>query len=365
MTPYRALALPLQLASLLFVGLSALLLALINGSGPSIAPLTVLANYLLLSWLNKYAFALLDQAAHGGSEAPVASVEMLGPFGDWRAWVHPLLGSGIFLLVSRVSLPVPPLLVVAVALALWPASLAALAISHFAPDAINPVSLARAAIGLAGGYLALLAALAVAAALAAWSTRWGLPRVARFALWELLLLGFYAAVGGAIHQRRLALDFEPRHSPERKAERDQGERRARRQAMLDEAFTATRVRDLPRAAALLQDWLRAGPAALLADDVHAILAQSSRWPEARAFGLAARTVLAHCLATRNLPLALQAAEAALTRLPQFAPDAAEQAAQLAAFARDTGRPRLAQTLADNAAARPPGALPPGAPRGGT
>src|SRR5260221_14683176 len=95
---------PFHLTSLLFVGLVATLLTLLwSVAGSTLVLVALVGTFFLVSWLNKYAFAHLEQAAHGVSEAPVASVEMLGPFGGVRPWVHPVLAVGLLLLMSVVQ----------------------------------------------------------------------------------------------------------------------------------------------------------------------------------------------------------------------------------------------------------------------
>jgi hypothetical protein len=87
-----ALRLPFQMASLLFVALITIIMEVFGGP-PELKPFRLLLIYILLSWLNKYAFALLELAANGSRDAPVASAEMLGPFGDARAFIHPTLAA--------------------------------------------------------------------------------------------------------------------------------------------------------------------------------------------------------------------------------------------------------------------------------
>ena len=250
-------------------------------------------------------------------------------------------------------MPVPPILLLGVVLLLWPASLAALATSHRILDAVNPVALWQMLRGMGAWYLLLLAAMAAAAGLMLWLQQWPVSGFTRSGLQALLLLCLYACVGGAIHERRVLLNFEPLNSPEREAERDEDERLAKRQRMLDAAFTATRSREPERATQLVSQWLAAADSRRAHGDVEAILEQAARWPQARAFGLIARAVMTQCLAARQLPLALMACEAALARLPQFAPDSADQTRQLAELARHSGRPRLAQTLLENHAQAQP------------
>ena len=345
----RALAFPFHLTSLLFVGFCGICFAILRGNGnPSLAPLTLLGTYLLLSWLNKYAFALLDQAAHGEREAPVASVELLGPFGDPRAWVHPLL---ICAAAACVSYTAQPWATVTLALAalLFPLSVGSLVVTDRIVDALNPVELWRTLCGLGTHYLWLLLCEACAALLGLLLLHWPLGQALRFASLGLLMLCLYAAIGGALYERRNGLGFIPRRSPERIAEADDAQRERERQQVIDAAYTAIRVRATGRARATLDDWLNAADDRHLPGDVDSILAQSAVWPEPRDLALVARVVIARCVARDRPALGLQAAEAALTRMPGFAPDTAAQGDVLATFAAHTGRPRLAQTLRDNAA----------------
>ena len=87
----RTLAMPLHFTSLAFLAVIVVLVVMGVQNIPSNIAVAIVLIFLSLSWLNKYAFALLDAAANGRREAPVASVEMLGPFNDMRVYVHPLL----------------------------------------------------------------------------------------------------------------------------------------------------------------------------------------------------------------------------------------------------------------------------------
>ena len=111
------------------------------------------------------------------------------------------------------------------------------------------------------------------------------------------------------------------------------------------------MRDLPRAAAVISRWLADVDATCLARDAEAIVAQSSRWPDERAACAVLRAVIRHGLRVKQGALALRAAEAALQRVPGFTPSTAAETLALAEFAQQTGRPRLAQTLRENAGPR--------------
>jgi hypothetical protein len=350
MSLLRALSLPFQLTSLLFVGFIALPLAFVSPVGGTIQPGAIIATYILLSWLNKYAFAVLDHAANGSEQAPVASVELLGPFGDWRAWVHPLLGCGVFVLSFFVQ-PVVSKLLALFALLLFPLSIGALAISHHPPDALNPLAWWRVLCALGSRYLLLLGAMALVVACAAALWQWPMWDVLRKAGIALLLLAYYALLGGTLHERRIELGFEPTRSPEREADADEQERQRQRQRCFDEVYTATRVREYLRAATQIDAWLGAQDNRHLWQDVHALIEHTASWPEARAMGAVLRAALTLCLRQKQPALALQVLDAILKRIADFAPLTLAETQELASFAQQTGRPRLAQTLRENFAAR--------------
>ena len=208
---FRALLLPFRTASLLLVGLIAALLALSLDATTRLTPFGVLVPaYLLFSWFNKYAFALLDRAAHGAVEPPVASLEMLGPWGDWRALVHPPLIACVGVASWAVG-GLPPALP-ALLLLFLPASIGVLAMTHELRATIWPPVLWHTIRGLGPHYL-LLAGMVGVGVFAGLLWRLGLPSLLFWFAVELLALSFYAAIGGAIHARRLELGFEPERSP--------------------------------------------------------------------------------------------------------------------------------------------------------
>ncbi len=167
MTWLRIVAMPLHFASLSFVVLVTVIVVLALRNIPSNIVIAILLLFLSLSWLNKYAFALLDAAANGRREAPVVSVEMLGPFNDMRVWAHPALLLVAAAIAWKLGSPGGPILF-AVLVLLLPASIAATAMSGFLTDAVNPVAIASAVRGLGPFYpLALLAG--TLPALAVWA----------------------------------------------------------------------------------------------------------------------------------------------------------------------------------------------------
>jgi hypothetical protein len=343
MTLLRALSMPFHLTSLLFVGFVAVLLALLWSVGGALSLIPLFGTFFLLSWLNKYAFAQLEQAALGVSDAPVASVEMLGPFGGVRSWVHPVLAGGVLLLMGVVPQAGRAAIAVA-ALLLFPSSVGVLAITHRVIDAVNPLALWRVMVGMGCTYLLLVAA--VGGVIVSGTVVWGLPvaGVLRYAVLEVLLLCLYSLIGGTIFVRRSELGFEPRVSPECDAEKVELAYAQRRQVMMDEVCGVVRVRDGARAGAVLKQWLVEAGEQNLHLDVPTILDQAMRFPERRGLATVARTLISHLLQVRRLSLALTVMEAVSAVADDFTPESEPEMVALAGYAVQAGRRSLARAM---------------------
>lgn len=343
MSTRRAFVLPLHTTSLLLVAFLTVVTSLFGSLGESVSPGGLLVSYLMLSWLNKYGFALMDHAAHGRPGAPVASVEMLGPFGDPRVFIHPTLALAIGLAAWRLHLPALPVAIVL--LCVLPASLAGLAMSGNLIDAVHPRALGHAIRGLGLRYLLPLGL--VAALLLLWLTRTaiGLPRAVFVLLHGLLSLWLYAVIGGAIHARRLQLDFEPALSPERAETRRDDARAAALQATLDAVYASTQAGNFTEGRRRLASHLvEAAARGQLPADGDQILRQLAPWPKDLAVAAVVDTLVHVCLEQREFALALRAAELALNRMPTFSLKLEADRAILAEYARHTSRPTLARRL---------------------
>jgi hypothetical protein len=343
MTLLRALSMPFHLTSLLFVGLVAMLLALLwNAAGP-MAPIALVGTFILVSWLNKYAFAQLEQAAHGETNAPVASVEMLGPFGGVRPWAHPVLAGGVLALMSIASGHGRAVVAIA-ALLLFPASLGALAVTHQVLDAVNPLALRRVIVGMGWEYLLLVAAVAIVVWCGAALEATPIWAVIRYAVVALMLLCLYTLIGGAIFVRRLELGFEPRMSPERRAEKVEAEYAQRRQVMMDEVYGFVRARDGVRAGDRLKQWLVESGAHHLHADVLAILDLAMQFPERRGLATIARALISHLVRVKRLSLALTVMEIVSNVSADFTPTSEAETVALAAYSVPAGRRSLAREM---------------------
>ncbi len=342
----KALRMPFQAASLLFVAMSALLLTLVTSVGSAIMPLALLAIFLLLVWLTQFAFALIDDAANGAQETAAATAEMLSPFGDPRCWVHPALAAAAALaLFLRPEIPRLPVLIAGALL--FPVSIGAIAISGRALDAVNPFALVRVLRGLGHYYPLAVLVTALCVLLGVLVAKSPLWSVLQFAALELLVLLAYAFIGGAVFVRRLDLGFEPRVSPERVEMRGEQEREAQRQRMIDGLYRDLRVREPARAIADARSWIEAASPQQLPGDVQAILDAGAHWSEPRGLQLLLRSLIPQLQALKQPTLAFAAVEAGLAAAPTFAPEQEDDAIAAIRYALQTGRKRVAATLLAN------------------
>lgn len=362
MTLLRSLGIPFHLTALLFVAVTAtiaagaLFYAMNSPPGSVQWALAIPVFVIMMVWITRYAFHLIDAAANGSTVAPVASVEMLSLLGDPRCWVHPATASAIVLLLHfNPGLPRLPVLIGAAAL--FPASLGAMVMSGRAVDAFNPYAIARVIGGLAHYYLLVLL-LAVACAILALAVfRSGVWPVVGIAVSELLLLMTYTFLGGVMHARRIELDFAPSIAPEAQQDREAAERARQRQEVLDAIYRDLRVRESGRAIARAQEWLAGTSSAELSAHLHAMLEASTRWNETREFPKLLRGLLPALIDKRQTALAFELAEAGLAANSGFAPAAEPETLALIRFAQHTGRRRLAQALLDNYLATTPAPQP--------
>lgn len=346
----KVLAMPFQLGSLLFVAASSLLLGLILYiGGPNIATavLSIYAIFSMLVWLTNYALRLIDDVANGVREASAASVEMLSnPFLDSRCWVHPAIAAALGTMhYMNPSWPTWPTLL-GVTL-LFPLSIGACAMSGHARDALNPASMLRVALGLGPWYVLLLGLVAICALLGVTLAKLLPLGTLLIAAEQLLLLVVYAAIGGALYERRIELAFEPRMSPERKADIAEAERVAGRQQFLDGLYNDLRVRETKRALASTRQWLAERGPNERTGDLQAILKAGASWKDLREYPRLVEGLVPVMLELKQPALAYTVAEAALAANPGFTADSEASATTLVNYALATGRRRGAAQLLEN------------------
>lgn len=348
MNPLPALSLVFQAPALLLVALSSVVLAFLIGRAPGpFAVFFILPIWMMLTWVVKYGLALLDAAANGERKAPVPSTEMMGPFGDVRAWALPLY-IGLVVLAAWHLPHAARIALGAAALVVLPLAMTSMAVSDRVFDAFNPLAWWKSSVGLGGSWPVLAAAFCALGVigLAAW--RSGLPTALVFAVTELLFLSGHALAGGFVHARRDELDFSPRNSPERTQERIDTQRNLERQRVFDEMYSAVRVRRDDQAVAALDRWLANSTAKQAEADIAALVAAGAQWNEPRGYGAVLRHLIAWSCERRKPGQALTITEFALALSPRFAPESADEVVMIARYAAQTSRRRLALQLLDNA-----------------
>ncbi len=331
----KALLVPLDPGSLIFIGISSVVLALVAPVGL----LALVPVFFLVSWLLQYGYVLLEHVANGGSEAPAISVEMLGPF-QARAWIQAFLVVCVYSVMPALGRNASIALGVAV-LVVLPASIGVLGVSGNLIEAVNPKALWRTVCNMQLYYLWVLAVIAAFALATVEILRLHLWSALQFAWLELAILSIFSGIGGAIHVRRLELGFEPRVSPERVNEKAEAERLRQRQRLLDEVFQLVHARQSQRADGPLTAWLAQADPSRLADDARAIRQAALNWHNEQGVTTVLQILLGSLVAAERHTVVMETLLEVLDKKPEFTLTSELHTLRLAQWAVSDGRPRLA------------------------
>jgi len=282
----RAFAMPWNWTSIIFVMLSSLLLVVIESRGP-LLPISLIGTFFLAAWLFNYAFEMLEHAANGSIDAPIASVETLSPF-QWRPLVTAAICFWLVLLGSQFG--TKGKVAIALLLLVQPASIATLGIGEGVLQAVNPFFLWRVIVGMGAYYLLVLAVIGLFAALAITLQEADIWPFARYLLLELGILTVFAVLGTSVFLRRIEIGFQPRSSPERTVERDDREHLRQLEEILDEAYSQTRLKDYERAASTIKRWLSNSDETGTPSDVELILQRVRGWGDPAAFNFIEKAI---------------------------------------------------------------------------
>ena len=339
----RHLALPLHAAPLLLVTIFAVLLRLaVYG-----ALLGLPALLIIGSWFFKYAFLLLDHAAHGRPGAPVLSVEDANPLGEMRPLLYGA-GAGVFYMATgALDGIVGPELVSGLrllGLLALPAIVATHSITGSFTEAINPATIIRVIQRLGAAYLVVLCV----ALACGWAGRaivldgGHLALLLRIALLMLLWLAMFAVLGGLIHDRRLELGFEPEQSTERRARQQERDRERERDRFIDQVFAEYRAGSRGNPWTSIQ--ARAMASRNPVSEYAWILDRVAGWPRQSLADRVALELLPLLLAERRNGEALRVVRSRLQANPDFRPRSSESLLRLVELARDGGERSLARAL---------------------
>ena len=335
------LVLPAQPVGLVFIAVVTFGLVLCSAAG--FFGLPVLA--ILLSWLFKYGYVLLEQVAHGARVPPVLAIEMVNSASELRPWVQLAIVLAFSWALHALSGHIgaaPALVLDGVALAALPASVAALAVGDELWQALNPLALWQIMRALGPTYVGIVGVVLVYG--------YGLVGLASYALlpgWLLIALAVFAwlslfsLLGGGLYEEREALGHEAINTPERTARKLQQELDRERARFVDTVFAQARSGNLAGAWQTTERKLSAHDHGF--ETYEWLLERLSRLDDQRLASRLAQDYIHRALGRDNARVTRILRER-LARDAQFRPQSAAETLRVATLARLAGDRASAQRL---------------------
>ncbi|HTC44429.1 MAG TPA: hypothetical protein VK696_05210 [Steroidobacteraceae bacterium] len=314
----------------------------------------IFLDVILVSWFFKYCFALLDAVVAGHDELPVLSVEMLNPVDEQRPLIQ-LAITGLGAIASWWAYhaigPIAGVVLGALLLSALPATVGLLAISDSWVHALSPLAIGRMMKGLGLTYLAMLAVTLGGAAVVSALAMTLDSTMLILALSQLVFMGMFCFVGGAIFESRVDLQLATRTHGERLAERHERNHAEDRGAVLDRTYALLRLQRRSEAWAHLESWmLKHCPDSHPFTEYHALLVATCAWEDNVIGDRVANEYLEKLLTNGETGLAVEALEIRLRTNPTFYPQDAAMAARLIELAMLSGRKVAGLKLQANAPA---------------
>ncbi len=301
--------------------------------------------------LFRFGYAVLRNIANGWNHFPPPDVESTNPFGQLTVVFHSVLfGALLFLLATTPFidgvLRWPLLIFVS---AVFPASAAIMAMTRNAGAALNPAGVASLIGDLGADYAKLLVVSLLLSAFAALTAGvpWYLGALTEIAtVWGYLAL--FLATGATLRAHRKELDLM--EGVDDVAEREERERQTQWQKILDRAYASVRSGLPAQAYRTVKELIESEGESLEAYQwtFNGMLA----WDDPRHAALFGERFAKRLWDEGRKVDALELAQRCRKLSPSFLPPAAFTA-QLAAYARELGRHRLADELAELAAEQQP------------
>ena len=238
--------------------------------------------FILGSWFFKYAYILFDHVVRGFDEPPTLDITMMNPIDEQRPLAQLaillILGAGVGLAAATLNLTAAKALA-AVALLIFPASVAILGLESNILKAVYPVALARMIAGLGSRYAVVLGLIACEVAVMGLIGRLNVWLPLQLSVGMFAVLSLFSVLAGALYDRRHELGLETWHSPERTAERQRQTELRGSENAVTEAYGQLRVGAHSNAWAMLQAWLTARGHE--AEDYRWLLDRVTAWPDSR------------------------------------------------------------------------------------
>jgi len=323
---------------LLLVAVTSFGLALAKAAGFIGIPLAL----MLFSWFFKYAYALLEEVAHGIDRPPVMSVEMVNPVSQRPLAQLAICGVSCAAVIWADGGLRWALIVFFVAS--LPASVAILGATGNVLQALNPLALVTVIKKLGRYYLGILLAVSLAVVLVIWTMSGPLWMIAQLAIAQLAILAVFNVIGGALYERRDELDLDVMHSPEQSLQREEEQRLRERGRVIDAIYTQARVRKYAAIDSIVKQWLDAAGTAELDTDVPFMVASAVSWNDRQALARVAPPGILRLHGSRLTITALDALDAALNFDPAFQLGSLQACVELAELARAAGRRALARKI---------------------
>jgi hypothetical protein len=313
----------------------------------------LLLRLLVTLSLFRYGYTVLRHVANGWNRFPPPDIESTNPFGQFTVVMHSVLfGTLLYLLGSTPLIDGAfrwPLL--AVVAGVFPASAAIMAMTRSAGSALSPSGLAGLIGDLGADYLKLLVVSLLLSAFAALTSRWPwyLGIFAEMiSVWTTL--GLFVATGATLRAHRDELDLM--EGLDDVEQRELRERQQQWQKTLDRAYASVRSGLPAQAYRTVKELIEAEGDSLEIYQwtFNGMLA----WDDSRHAAMLGERFAKRLWDEGRKHDALELAQRCRKLSPSFVPPAAFTA-ELAAYARELGRHRLADDLAELAAANRPAA----------
>jgi hypothetical protein len=301
--------------------------------------------------LFRYGYAVLRHVANGWNQFPPPDIESTNPFGQFTVVMHSaLFGTLLYLLASTPfidgALRWPLLAVVA---GVFPASAAIMAMTRNAGAALSPSAVAGLVGDLGGDYLKLLVVSLLLSAFSALTSTWPwyLGICAEMvAVWTTLAL--FVATGATLRAHRDELDLM--EGLDDAEQRELRERHEQWQKILDRAYASVRSGLPAQAYRTVKELIDSEGDSL--DIYQWTFNGMLAWDDPRHAAMLGERFAKRLWEEGRKHEALELTQRCRKLSPSFVPPAAFTA-ELAAYARELGRHRLADDLTELAAASRP------------
>jgi hypothetical protein len=292
---------------------------------------------ILLSWLFKYAYVLFDHVVRGVDEPPALDVNMVNPLSEQRPIAQIIILAAVAALVKMAAVtfsPVVGTVLAAVALFLFPASVAILGLEGNMLKAVYPVALVRMVAGLGIMYAAVLGIIAGVILALALIGKLALWMPVQIAVGMFAVLSIFSSLGGALYERRHELGLDTWHSPERTAEKERQADLKQSEHLVTEAYGQVRVGSHAKAWDLLQSWLASRRHAV--EDYRWVRDKVVSWPDPRYADRLTQEYVDRLLAAKRDGEALDAVRERLRADKAFRPKSAAATLRIAQLAASGG-----------------------------